>query len=141
MMMKRSVVGAAVLAALTALAACGSEAEESEVTTISSSAKVIEITDQPGSLDDFVGALEDAEIQTCSTNGDGLNATGTVTNPEQSTQNYRIYLSALDGSDTVGLVQIDVADVPAGESADWNARVELGQEDLDCVLRVERYSS
>ena len=141
MMMKRSVVGAAVLAALTALAACGSEAEESEVTTISSSAKVIEITDQPGSLDDFVGALEDAEIQTCSTNGDGLNATGTVTNPEQSAQNYRIHLSALDGSDTVGLVQIDVADVPAGESADWNAQVELGLEDLDCVLRVERYSS
>lgn len=142
-MMKRGVVGAAALAVLTALAACGSSDESSDenVDPTPGNIQVVDVTDQPGSVEDYVGALDDAEIKNCSVTGDGLDAAGTVTNPEQDAQDYRIYVSALDGSDTVGLVQVDITGVEGGNTAEWETHMDLNQAELDCVLRVERFPS
>lgn len=142
-MMKRRVVGAVALAVLTTLAACGSSDDSSDenVDPTSGNTQVVDVTDQPGSVDGYVGALDDAEIKTCSVTGDGLDVAGTVTNPEQDAQDYRIYVSALDGGDTVGLVQVDVTDVEGGETAEWETSMDLDQAELDCVLRVERFPS
>lgn len=41
--------------------------------------------------------------------------------------------------DTLGFVQVDVADVAGGETAEWETQMDLIQENLDCVLRVERF--
>lgn len=64
-----------------------------------------------------------------------------MTNPESETQDYRLYISAMTDGDTVGLVQVDVADVAGGETADWESQMDLAQEDIDCVLRVERFAA
>lgn len=100
---------------------------------------VTEITDQPGSVEGFVGALEDAEVKRCERDGDGWVAAGTVDNPTDRTQSYRLYISAMADGDTRGIVQVDVASVAAGESAAWKAEFALPDNDLTCVLRVERF--
>lgn len=64
-----------------------------------------------------------------------------MTNPESDTQDYRLYVSAMTDGDTVGLVQVDVADVAGGETAEWEAQMDLAQEDINCVLRVERFAA
>ena len=64
-----------------------------------------------------------------------------MTNPESETQDYRLYVSAMTDGDTVGLVQVDVADVAGGETVEWEAQMDLAQEDIDCVLRVEQFAA
>ena len=137
---QRNLAAAAVLAACLALTACGSSEAETPEGAAEGDDKVIEITDQPGSIDDYVGALEDVELETCATGG-SLGVAGTVTNPESEAQNYRIFVSAMSADDTVGLVQVNVDDVAGGETAQWDTQMDLNQEDLDCVLRVERFPS
>lgn len=44
----------------------------------------------------------------------------------------------MDDGDTLGLVQVDVASVDAGATASWDTSMELSEDDLDCILRVER---
>lgn len=123
-----------------ALTACGS-AEDDAQSSEAENQKVIEIADQPGSVEDYAGAVEDAELDTCAADGDGLDIAGTVTNPESDTEDYRLYVSAMTDGDTVGLVQVDVADVAGGETAEWESQMDLAQEDIDCVLRVERFAA
>lgn len=140
---QRSIASTAILVASLALAACGSGDDEAdqESSATEGDQKVIEVADQPGSVEDYVGAMEDAEVETCDAGGDGLDVAGTVTNPESDTQDYRIFVSAMTADDTVGLVQVDVADVAGGETAEWETQMDLTQENLDCVLRVERFSA
>jgi len=140
---QRSMVGAVILAVSVALTACGSSNEIGNDDGAASQAdkKVIELTDQPGSVEDYTGALEDAELETCSHGAGGLEVAGTVSNPETSAQDYRIYISAMAGDDTVGLVQVDVDNVAGGDTAEWDNLLDLTQEDLECVLRVERFSA
>lgn len=130
---------AAVIAAVlaTGLVACASD--ESALPERSAQESVVEISDQPGSVEGYEGAVEDAEIVSCDADGDQLSVAGTVTNPESEPRDYRIYVSATDGSETVGLVQVDVQSVAAGATEDWAAELELGAEDLHCHLRVERF--
>lgn len=123
-----------------ALTACGSTEDDAQ-SSEAANQKVIEIADQPGSVEDYVGAAEDAEIDTCAAGGDGLDVAGTVTNPESDTHDYRLYVSAMTDGDTVGLVQVDVADVAGGETAEWASQMDLVQEDINCVLRVERFAA
>ncbi|GAA4479509.1 hypothetical protein GCM10023190_22710 [Enteractinococcus fodinae] len=123
-----------------ALTACGS-ADDDAQSPDAANQKVIEIADQPGSVEDYVGAAEDAEIDTCAAGGDSLDVAGTVTNPESETHDYLLYVSAMTEGDTVGLVQVDVADVAGGDSAEWESQMDLAQEDIDCVLRVERFAA
>lgn len=92
-----------------------------------------------GSVEDYVGALEDVEVETCSAGGGGLDVAGTVTNPVSDTQDYRIYVSAMSPHDTEGLVQVDIPDVSGDDTVEWRTHLELPHEDLECVLRVERF--
>lgn len=39
------------------------------------------------------------------------------------------------------LVQVDVEDVAGDDTAAWETRLELTQEELGCVLRVERFAA
>ncbi|MPV51391.1 MULTISPECIES: hypothetical protein [unclassified Pseudactinotalea] len=100
---------------------------------------VVDLEEQPGSQEGYVGALGDAELATCATRDGALEVTGDVTNPQKEAQSYRIYVSAMQGSDTRGLTQVDVSAVGPGETASWEARLDLTDDDLTCVLRVERF--
>lgn len=121
------------------LAGCVNNAEPAPTQTTADAA-VTEITDQPGTTDGYVGARDDVEIEACEKDGESWVARGTVVNPTDAAQDYRIYVSWLDGSDTRGLVQVDVDAVAAGASGEWSASAALPDDDLECVLRVERFA-
>lgn len=143
--MMRAAIGAIAVATVLALVGCTSDDEPDPSPTETDSterseASVVDIQDDPGSLDDFVGAHEDATIETCESGDSGWVVDGTVTNPTDEPQNYRIYVSVRDDGDTIGLVQVDVSDVAADESASWETEVDVETGDLECLLRVERFS-
>lgn len=129
----------AALVAVLALAACTGNGNVTPTPT-SAPTDVTDVTDQPGSVDGWVGALEDADIATCARQGDEWVAAGTVTNPVDDAQSYRLYVSLIDGSETRGLIQVDVPDVAAGASGDWKAAFPLPGDNFKCVLRVERFA-
>ncbi|MFA7498832.1 MAG: hypothetical protein WCY76_09100 [Leucobacter sp.] len=101
---------------------------------------LVDIADQPGSVDGFAGALEDVVVETCEAQGAGWFASGTVTNPTDTAQSYRLYVAFSENRDTIGLVQVDVPEVAAGESATWDAEAQVAGEGIDCALRVERFA-
>ncbi len=139
MRMKRLAGALAAAAIAVALAGCGADVTPAPTGTGSPS-DVTDITDQPGSVEGYVGALEDAETTRCERDGSNWIASGTVTNPLDEVQSYRLYVSAMDGSDTRGVVQVDVPEVAGGDSAEWTAEFPLPDDDLTCVLRVERFA-
>lgn len=141
MTLKRLVVAATCMVAAATLAGCtGDDPDDSSGQGSGADQKVIEINDQPGSVEDYEGALDDADVQSCEPGGDSLHVSGTVTNSASEVQDYRIYVSALAGGDTQGLVQVDVPGVEAGGTAEWSTDMELSGE-FECVLRVERFAS
>jgi hypothetical protein len=101
----------------------------------------VDIQDQPGTADDFVGARKDATIDTCQVTDGKLDIKGTVTNPADSAQQYRIYISAIDGNDTLGVAQVNVKDVKPSDSADWETNMPVDENSVTCVLRVERFAA
>jgi hypothetical protein len=138
-------LGAVALIAAGALAGCTAPQEPDPTPTPTSTDAtdpgVTDITDAPGTGENLVGALADATTDSCELDGDAWVATGSVTNPTDGNVNYRIYVSLLNGeNDTRGLQQVNVDAVGAGASADWESRIEITDEDLTCVLRVERYA-
>lgn len=101
---------------------------------------VTDIQDAPGSGGEFTGAVADTTVE-CAAGDDGWAASGTVTNPTDGVADYRIYVSFLDAAGgTRGVVQVDVDGVAAGASQDWQTTAALPDEELSCVLRVERYA-
>ena len=120
------------------LAACAGEATsgDAEVTTVDS---FVDITDHQGAVEGFVGALDDTEVDRCETTTDGWITGGTVVNPTDSTQSYRLYVAFNENRETHGLVQVDLAEVPGGASEDWEAQAPVSGDNLTCVLRVERF--
>lgn len=103
---------------------------------------VTDITDAPGSGEGLVGAAGDAVTETCELSDGAWVATGTVTNPTDAAADYRIYVSLLNGSnDTRGLQQVNVDGVEPGGTADWESSIAVADDDLTCVLRVERYAA
>lgn len=133
--------------ALTLTACTGSEGEaalegqggEQNETPNSTTDTLVEVTDTPGSVDGFVGAIDDAEIVTCESQSGVWVGEGTVTNPTDTAQNYRVYVSFNHKGNTRGLVQVDVENVAAGEQATWATEAALLGAGLECVLRVERF--
>ncbi|GAA4919922.1 hypothetical protein GCM10025790_14900 [Nesterenkonia rhizosphaerae] len=97
--------------------------------------------DQPGSVEDYEGARDDAEVGACESHDGVLQVEGTVTNPESDDQDYRVYVSAMDGNETMGIIQVDITGVAGGDAAEWRTEFPLSGVDLDCVLRVERFAS
>ncbi|WBL19806.1 MULTISPECIES: hypothetical protein [Citricoccus] len=128
-------------AAATTLVACsgGDDVNDAAANTDAGEQKVIEMPDQPGSVEGYVGAADDAELVTCDPQGSALEVEGTVTNPESDDQDYRVYISAMEGGETMGIVQVDVSNVATGETAEWSTEMALTGDDLECVLRVERF--
>lgn len=61
--------------------------------------------------------------------------------PDSDAQDYRLYVSALENSDTVGLVQVNVTDVAPGKSVEWSTSIDYKADDFECVLRVERFDT
>jgi len=127
------------------LAGCTDSAPEPKPTptaTEQAEAGITDIQDTPGSGEGLEGALADAEVKTCKLSGDHWEVAGTVTNSSEAAASYRIYVSLLtEGGDTRSLTQVDVDPIDAGASADWKTSVDVQDEALDCVLRVERYAS
>lgn len=105
-------------------------------------AAVTEITDTPGSVEGYVGAAADAEQRTCELADGAWTVDGTVTNPTDAAQHYRLYVSLQDGDQqTRGLTQVDVERVEPGASAEWSTSVAVPDEGLSCLLRVERFAA
>jgi hypothetical protein len=130
-------------AAVITLAACSPTAspEPSKSPTPKASATggvVTNIQTQPGSGDKFVGALADVKITTCDADKAPAKFAGTVTNPEKSAQSYRIYVSLLTSSATIGVDEVDVDKVGAGKTVKWSGTLNAGEQGTRCVLRVER---
>ena len=129
-----------------ALSACSSGATEGGESAYTQSGAVtvengyVSVTDQQGSVDGFVGASEDAQVSVCEAGDDGWFASGEVTNPTDEAQSYRIYVAFNKNTDTLGLVQVDAAEVAPGATATWEATAPLSGDNLQCILRVERFT-
>lgn len=142
---RRASVILAVAAALTLSACTGTAGPDGTSaapapTPTASQTDMSQITDQPGSQEGYVGALEDAKLTSCERDGANWVAQGTVTNPIDKVQSYRLYVSALSDDDTRGIIQVDVPKVAGGATAEWKASFPLDDEKLECVLRVERFA-
>lgn len=122
--------------AVLALASCAGEPAGGDAAPSSYTS----VTDQQGSIDGFVGAAEDATVVHCAGDGDGWSSSGSVENPTDEPQSYRLYVAFNQNRDTIGLVQVDLQTVPAGESAEWTVEAPITGDDLTCVLRVERFT-
>lgn len=155
--------GAGILLALALLAGCGGsgeqpnaqdkpavtvvEPENNGATTDPESEpakkpkKVVKVKEAPGTSEGFVGARDDVDLATCEVVGKKMQIDGTVTNPTDAIQNYRIYVSILDADGTRGLLQVDAEAVEAGATQQWATEAKLSDTGLRCVLRVERYEA
>jgi hypothetical protein len=136
--------GLAVLIGITALSACTGEAEPAPTPTETQAPEsgITDITDAPGSGEGLVGALADTTVDTCELGDGEWNVDGTVTNSSDASASYRIYVSLLnEGGETRSLTQVDVPAIDAGAETEWSTTVALDEEDLSCVLRVERYGA
>lgn len=101
---------------------------------------VTDVRDPQGSVAGYVGAMQDVTMETCETTDGALKVDGTVANPVGEPQQYRIYVSAMEGEDTRGIVQIDVPTVAGNESTIWATEIALSDPGLTCLLRVERFA-
>ena len=142
-----SITRKAILAVVTALVAAGTLAGCSGASAPSTATStphatttgaVTDITTPPGTAEGFAGALTDVTITTCDATAAPASFAGTVTNPEGSAQSYRIYVSVLTASTTIGVVEIDVDGVAAKATKKWSGTVNAGADGARCVLRVER---
>ena len=129
----------------TALAGCTTGTPEPKPTKTAAATQtpgLTDITDTPGSGEGLVGALADNTMGDCARKDDAWTVSGTVKNPTESPANYRIYVSLLNGAnDTRALVQVDVDAVEAGGDKDWTTEIPVAEDDLSCVLRVERFAA
>jgi hypothetical protein len=82
--------------------------------------------------------LADATVTQCDVSQAPAAFAGTVTNPADSTQTYRIYVSVLAAGATVGVTQVDVPDVAPGAEQTWSGSLKVSADNAQCVLRVER---
>jgi hypothetical protein len=128
------------------LAGCTADAAPKPTPTASASATapapgITDITDTPGSGENLVGALSDSAVTTCERSDDSWKVAGTVTNSSDGPASYRIYVSLLTAAtDTRALTQVDVAEVAPGATEEWSTDAAVAEDDLSCVLRVERYA-
>ncbi|MGV8913337.1 MAG: hypothetical protein ACOH14_12055 [Rhodoglobus sp.] len=103
---------------------------------------ITDITDAPGTGENLQGALADSTVDECKRAGDEWTVAGSVTNSTDTSVTYRIYVSLLNGSnDTRALTQVDIEATEPGATADWSIAIPVAEDELSCVLRVERYES
>ena len=137
--------GLALVLGLGGLAACTQEAPEptpSPTATGQADGGITDIVDAPGTGEGLEGALSDTQVTTCQLADDQWKVDGTVTNSTEASASYRIYVSLLTAAgDTRSLTQVNVDPIAPGAETEWSTTVALDEEDLSCVLRVERYAA
>lgn len=136
-------VCAAVAVALTgctasAVHSTGSPSSVTAPTHTPAGGVVADVKNQPGSQKSYVGALKDVTVKNCSTDTDPARYDGVVKNPTDSKQSYRIYVSILAGTTTLGIDQVDVPAVAANSTKTWSGSLKVSNKNARCVLRVER---
>lgn len=99
-----------------------------------------DISDDFGSVEGYEGALGDVALAQCEGSEDGVQVSGELENSTGEARSYRIYVSVSSDGDTLAIKQVDVAEVAAGESAEWETVVDATGDPVDCVLRVERFA-
>ena len=128
-------------AAATTVATVSDESTSDSTATESTTTTVADLTDvvhNPAS-GDFVGALEDVTQLTCAQQNDGWHVTGKATNPTAADVDYRIYVSLLNGESTTrALVETELLSVAASANSAFDVLIPIPDNDLHCVLRVER---
>ena len=117
------------------------EAEVEPEAPATQPAQHVAFTIHPGTAEDgFVGAQEDVTVSTCEAGEGGWNFGGSLTNPAEETQSYRVYVSVKDAENfSAALVQVDVNDVESGATAEWSGNAPVEGE-LTCSTRVERFT-
>ncbi|WP_010204278.1 hypothetical protein [Salinibacterium sp. PAMC 21357] len=130
------------------LAGCTNNGTEAQPEPTESSAAaeqtpgITDIQDAPGTGENLQGALADSTVDVCERAGDEWTVSGSVINSTDTAVTYRIYVSLLNGAnDTRALTQVDVDVTEPGASADWTIAIPVAEDELSCVLRVERYES
>ncbi len=101
---------------------------------------VTQVTHAPGTTTGYVGALKDVKLTSCSADKAPAHFGGTVTNPTSTSQSYRIYVSLQSDGNTIGVREVDVADVGGHATQKWSETLQAGKAGATCVLRVERHS-
>jgi hypothetical protein len=136
---------------LSALLGCSSDSAEpasttkpEKTTTTAAQTPTTQLTDiehQPGE-GKYEGALADVTNAKCERSEGGWTATGTAKNPTKAAADYRIFISLLTAKDvTRGVVEVKLDQLGAGESTDYTQDLKVDEDDLHCVLRVERRAS
>jgi hypothetical protein len=134
------------------LVACAANGDESSQlpsessletsTTVAKTPPEIRIFVQPGTADDFEGARDDVTSESCTREEGQWLTSGTVRNSGDQPSDYRIYTTFNDDDgDLRALVQTDVNDVAPGAQAEWQNGAFLPEENVTCILRVERISA
>lgn len=101
----------------------------------------ISVSTPAGGDGEYVGARGDVQLLSCQGSASGGTATGDVTNPEDKKQDYRIYVSAIADGTTLAVTQVDVSGVAPDGTTGWEAELGTVDDDITCVLRVERTST
>lgn len=96
------------------------------------------VSTPPGSSKGYVGAAQDVKVSTCESRKGATTFSGTVTNPTDVAQSYRIYVAVTFKDATIGVDEIDVRILPARARANWDGSLASGTAGASCVLRVER---
>lgn len=143
-------LSALVVAAALAVAATGCSSDDTEAspdtsapaettTTAPKPPAEIRVFVAPGTAEGFEGARKDVTAENCTRSDTGWLTDGTLVNPTDTVVSYRVYTSFNDPSGELrALVQTDVNDVAPGAEGSWLNQVEVTDDNLTCVLRVER---
>jgi len=127
------------------LAACSDESNTSDpvgadtvVSTPTTAADILDTIHAPAT-GDFVGALVDITNDTCERVSEGWHVTGEATNPTAAAVDYRVYISLINGATTTrALVETEILSVAPGAVGAFDTVIAMPEDNLRCVLRVER---
>lgn len=106
--------------------------------TVRPTAAATDIATLPGSTAGAVVAPDDNTGTRCASDGDRRAVSGTITNPDTATHDYRVYVSLIDDATVVQVGEVDLPGVRAGRSVAWAMTLPDDGADVSCLLRVER---
>lgn len=106
--------------------------------TVRPTTPATDIATLPGSTAGAVVASDDNAHTRCEPDGDRRAVSGTITNPEDAAQDYRVYVSLVDDATVVQLGEVDLPRVRPGRSVPWAMTLPDAGADVSCLVRVER---
>lgn len=133
---RRSAIVAGVVAMAITLAGCVGDTDPAGTAD-----GPISVSTPAGGDGAYVGARSDVQLLSCQGTASGGAASGEVTNPEDERQDYRIYVSAVVDGATVAVTQVDVTGVDPDVTAAWETELGTTDDEISCILRVERTAS